>query len=177
MKCYKIDEIGEVVSGGTPSTKIDSYWNGSISWITPKDLSNFSGKYITVGERTISEDGLDSSSAKLMPKNTVLLSSRAPIGYVAIASNELTTNQGFKSLICDESICHFEYFYYWLKLNVDYIIQNSSGSTFKEISASTFKNLEIQLPTLKEQYIISDILKKLDKKIELNNRINNNFLE
>lgn len=174
MKYYKIEEIGEVVAGGTPSTKIDSYWNGEISWITPKDLSNFSGKYINNGERNISKEGLDNSSAKLMPKNTVLLSSRAPIGYVAIASKELTTNQGFKSLICDESICHFEYFYYWLKLNVTYIIQNSNGSTFKEISASTFKNLEINLPSLKEQYLISNILKKIDEKIECNTKINNN---
>ena len=177
MYCYKIGEIGKVVVGGTPSTKINSYWNGEISWITPKDLSNFKGKYISNGERNISEEGLNNSSAKLMPKNTVLLSSRAPIGYVAIASKKLTTNQGFKSLICDESICYFEYFYYWLKLNVEYIIQNSSGSTFKEISATTFKNLEIHLPSLKEQHIISDILKKIDQKIEINNEINNNKLD
>lgn len=175
MKYYKIEEIGEVVSGGTPSTKNDSYWNGEISWITPKDLSNFSGKYIVKGERNISKEGLNNSSAKILPKHTVLLSSRAPIGYIAIASKELTTNQGFKSLICDESLCHFEYFYYWLKLNVNYIIQNSSGSTFNEISASTFKNLEIQLPPIKEQHIISSILKNIDKKIELNIKINNNF--
>ena len=175
MKYYKIEEIGEVVAGGTPSTKNDSYWNGEISWITPKDLSNFSGKYIVKGERNISKEGLNNSSAKILPKHTVLLSSRAPIGYIAIASKELTTNQGFKSLICDESLCHFEYFYYWLKLNVNYIIQNSSGSTFNEISASTFKNLEIQLPPIKEQHIISSILKNIDKKIELNIKINNNF--
>ncbi len=175
MKYYKIEEIGEVVAGGTPSTKIDSYWNGEISWITPKDLSNYSGKYISKGERNISKEGLDNSSAKLMPKNTVLLSSRAPIGYIAIASNDLTTNQGFKSLICYETVCHYEYFYYWLKLHVNYIIQNSSGSTFKEISASTFKNLKIELPSLEEQYTISSILKKIDDKIDLNNNINNKF--
>lgn len=175
MKSYKIDEIGKVVAGGTPSTKISSYWDGNISWITPKDLSNFSVKYITHGERNISEKGLNNSSAKLIPKNSVLLSSRAPIGYIAIASKELATNQGFKNLICNESICHYEYFYYWLKLSVDYIIQNSSGSTFKEISASSFKNLEIQLPSLKQQYIISHILKKIDKKIETNTKINNNL--
>lgn len=97
MKSYKIDEIGKVVAGGTPSTKISSYWDGNISWITPKDLSNFSVKYITHGERNISEKGLNNSSAKLIPKNSVLLSSRAPIGYIAIASKELATNQGFKN--------------------------------------------------------------------------------
>ena len=174
MKIYKIEDIGEVIAGGTPSTKVTEYWNGDIAWITPKDLSNFSGKYISKGERNISNDGLNNSSAKLMPKNTVLLSSRAPIGYVAIALNDLTTNQGFKSLICDETICHYEYFYYWLKLHVNYIIRNSSGSTFNEISASTFKNLEIALPSLEQQHVISNILKKIDDKLDLNIKINNN---
>lgn len=175
MKIYNIEDIGEVIAGGTPSTKVTEYWNGDIYWITPKDLSNFSGKYISKGERNISIEGLNNSSAKLMPKNTVLLSSRAPIGYVAIALNDLTTNQGFKSLICDEKICYYEYFYYWLKLHVNYIIQNSSGSTFKEISASTFKNLEIALPSLEQQYMISNILKKIDDKLDLNTKINNNI--
>lgn len=90
MKTYKISEIGEVISGGTPSTKINDYWNGDYSWITPKDLSPFNGKYISKGERNTSKEGLNNLNAKLMPKNTVLLSFRAPIGYVAIALNELT---------------------------------------------------------------------------------------
>ena len=93
---YKISDIGKVVSGGTPSTSKNEYWYGDISWITPKDLSSYENIYISKGERNISQEGLNNSSAMLVPKNTVLMTSRAPIGYIAIANNELSTNQGFK---------------------------------------------------------------------------------
>ena len=98
----KLSEIGQIVAGGTPKTKIEEYWNGDVPWITPKDLSSHAGMYISRGERNISQVGLDNSSAKLLPKGTVLFTSRAPIGYVAIARNEVTTNQGFKSIIVDD---------------------------------------------------------------------------
>ena len=175
FKEYKISEIGQVVSGGTPKTAIEEYWNGDISWITPKDLSSHDDVYISRGERNISLEGLNNSSAKLMPKNTVLLTSRAPIGYIAIAENELATNQGFKSLICNEDICHFKYFYYWLKLNINYIINNANGSTFKEISGKTFKELTISLPSLDVQKKISNILWNIDEKIGINKKINHNL--
>ena len=175
FKYYKIDDIGEVVSGGTPSTSKNEYWYGDIGWITPKDLSSYDDIYISKGERNISSEGLNNSSAKLVPKNTVLMTSRAPIGYIAIANNELSTNQGFKSLICNEKICHYKYFYYWLKSNIKYIINNSNGSTFKEISGSTFKNLEISLPALKEQKAISSVLWTIDEKISVLKKINRNL--
>lgn len=174
---YKINDIGEVVSGGTPSTSKNEYWYGDISWITPKDLSSYGDIYISRGERNISQEGLDNSSARLVPKNTVLMTSRAPIGYIAIADNDLSTNQGFKSLICNEEICHYKYFYYWLKLNIKYIINNSNGSTFKEISGGTFKNLEISLPALNEQKKISSILWNIDEKISVLKKINKNLLQ
>ena len=174
---YKINDIGKVVSGGTPSTSKNEYWYGDISWITPKDLSSYENIYISKGERNISQDGLNNSSAKLVPKNTVLMTSRAPIGYIAIADNELSTNQGFKSLICNENLCHYKYFYYWLKMNIKYIINNSNGSTFKEISGRTFKNLEISLPTINEQKRISNILWNIDEKISLLKKINKNLQE
>ena len=174
---YKINDIGEVVSGGTPSTSKNEYWYGDISWITPKDLSSYGDIYISRGERNISQEGLDNSSARLVPKNTVLMTSRAPIGYIAIADNDLSTNQGFKSLICNEEICHYKYFYYWLKLNIKYIINNSNGSTFKEISGGTFKNLEISLPALNEQKKISSILWNIDEKISVLKKINKNLEE
>lgn len=177
FKSYKIGDIGEVVSGGTPSTSKEEYWNGDVSWITPKDLSSYDDVYISRGERNISLEGLNNSSAKLVPKNTVLMTSRAPIGYVAIASNEVSTNQGFKSLICNEKICHYKYFYYWLKLNMDYIITNSNGSTFKEISGGAFKNLEISLPPLNEQKAISSFLWTIDEKISILKKINQNLDE
>ena len=167
FKYYKINDIGEVVSGGTPSTSKNEYWYGDIGWITPKDLSSYDDIYISRGERNISSEGLNNSSAKLVPKNTVLMTSRAPIGYIAIANNELSTNQGFKSLICNEKICHYKYFYYWLKLNIKYIINNSNGSTFKEISGGTFKNLELSLPSLNEQKAMSSVLWTIDEKISV----------
>ena len=177
FKYYKINDIGEVVSGGTPSTSKNEYWYGDIGWITPKDLSSYDDIYISRGERNISSEGLNNSSAKLVPKNTVLMTSRAPIGYIAIANNELSTNQGFKSLICNEKICHYKYFYYWLKLNIKYIINNSNGSTFKEISGGTFKNLELSLPSLNEQKAISSVLWTIDEKISVLKRINKNLEE
>ena len=176
FKYYKINDIGEVVSGGTPSTSKNEYWYGDIGWITPKDLSSYDDIYISRGERNISSEGLNNSSAKLVPKNTVLMTSRAPIGYIAIANNELSTNQGFKSLICNEKICHYKYFYYWLKLNIKYIINNSNGSTFKEISGGTFKNLELSLPSLNEQKAMSSVLWTIDEKISVLKRINKNLL-
>lgn len=175
FKYYKINDVGEVVSGGTPSTSKNEYWYGDIGWITPKDLSSYEDIYISRGERNISKAGLNNSSAKLVPKNTVLMTSRAPIGYIAIANNEISTNQGFKSLICNEKICHYKYFYYWLKLNIKYIINNSSGSTFNEISGGTFKNLEISLPSLNEQKAISSILWTIDEKISVLKKINKNL--
>uniref|UniRef100_UPI0025916001 restriction endonuclease subunit S n=1 Tax=uncultured Parvimonas sp. TaxID=747372 RepID=UPI0025916001 len=177
FKYCKINDIGEVVSGGTPSTSKNEYWYGDIGWITPKDLSSYDDIYISRGERNISSEGLNNSSAKLVPKNTVLMTSRAPIGYIAIANNELSTNQGFKSLICNEKICHYKYFYYWLKLNIKYIINNSNGSTFKEISGGTFKNLELSLPSLNEQKAISSVLWTIDEKISVLKRINKNLEE
>jgi type I restriction enzyme S subunit len=172
-KC-KIKNIGSVISGGTPSTAKKEYWDGDISWITPKDLSSFNDRYISKGERFITKDGLNNSNAKLVPKHTILLTSRAPIGYLAIAKNQLSTNQGFKSVICNK-LCYYMYFYYWLKNNMDIIKNNANGSTFQEISANTFKNLDINLPEVNIQEKIASILSNIDNKIELNSKINQNL--
>ena len=119
-KC-KISDIGTVVGGATPSTKNPAnYEHGTIAWITPKDLSSFSGRYIERGERNITETGLKSCSTQLLPKNTVLFSSRAPIGYVAIAANEVCTNQGFKSVIPNEDTDPL-FLFYLLKYNKEKI--------------------------------------------------------
>jgi type I restriction enzyme, S subunit len=162
--------IGRVIvveSGGTPSTKNSSYWGDEISWITPRDLSSFKGVFIERGERSISIQGLENSSAKLLPKNTILFSSRAPIGYVAIAQNETATNQGFKNLICDEVNSHFKYFYYFMKYKANFIERLSSGSTFSEASGSLIKSIELNLPPLLEQKAIAKVLTAFDDKIEL----------
>lgn len=176
-KVMKIEEIGEVVNGGTPSTKKEEYWGGDIAWITPKDLSNYNKKYISKGERSITQLGLQNSSAKIVPPKTVLLTSRAPIGYLAIAQNELSTNQGFKSIICNENIINYNFLYYLLKTKIEEMISIAGGSTFKEISTRAFKSLEIKVPPLKEQIKISNILSIIDSKIELNNQINEKLEE
>lgn len=167
----RLSEIGDIVAGGTPKTKVEAYWNGNISWITPKDLSNHNNIYIQKGERCITKKGLENSSAKLLPKGTVLFTSRAPIGYIAIAENDVTTNQGFKSIIVNDKNDNI-FIYYLLKNNVHRIENFASGSTFKEISGKAMKDLEFDIPSLGEQKAISKILYSIDKKIETNNQIN-----
>ena len=161
-----LGEVSNIQSGGTPSTKNESYWGDEISWITPKDLSGYNSVYIEKGERSISKVGLENSSAKLLPKNTILFSSRAPIGYVVIAKNEITTNQGFKNIVCDEVNSHFKYFYYLMKYKAELIERLSSGSTFSEASASLIKNIEVIIPPLQEQKAIAQVLTAFDDKIE-----------
>ena len=170
----KLGDISEVIGGGTPSTKNYDFWNGDIPWLTPKDLSGYNFRYISKGERNITKLGLQNSSARMLPKETVLLTSRAPIGYVAIAENEVCTNQGFKSIVLKEGYCS-EFFYYLLKNNIDYIVGMASGSTFAEISGTQVKNLEFTIPPLEVQRKIAGVLSALDDKIELNNKINNNL--
>ena len=172
----KISDIGTVVGGATPSTKKpENYENGAIAWITPKDLSTFSGRYIQHGERNITEAGVRSCSTQLLPKNTVLFSSRAPIGYIAIAENEVCTNQGFKSVIPNENIEPL-FLYYLLKYNKNKIESMGSGTTFKEVSGSTMKNIVVSVPKdMGTQKQIVAVLGSIDDKIELNNAINNNL--
>ena len=172
----KIADLGTVIGGATPSTKrLEYYENGSIAWITPKDLSTFRGRYILRGERNITEIGLKSCSTQLLPKNTVLFSSRAPIGYIAIAENELCTNQGFKSVIPNENTDPL-FLYYLLKYNKNKIESMGSGTTFKEVSGNTMKNILVSVPRDKKvQEQISSILGAIDNKIESNEKINNNL--
>lgn len=163
---YKVSDFADVVGGGTPKTGVPEYWNGDIPWITPKDLSEHRERYVSRGERNITKEGLKNSAARIVPENTVLLTSRAPVGYLAIAQNPLTTNQGFRSLIIKEDFSA-EFIYYLLVNNVEYLKQHASGSTFQELSGSTLKNLQFQIPSLLEQRAIAKILGGLDAKIEL----------
>ena len=173
----KLSDIGEVVGGATPSTKNPDNYDGNIAWITPKDLAGYNKVYISKGERNITEMGFKSCSTKILPKNSVLFSSRAPIGYVAISENDLCTNQGFKSIIPNNKI-DYKFLYYLLKHNKNYIASKGSGSTFKEVSGSVMKGIELSIPkNIHDQKKISKILFNIDKKIELNNEINNNLYE
>ena len=178
MKCewktVKIGDLGQVMGGATPSTKDPKNYSGNIPWITPKDLSVFNGRFISQGERNITQKGLESCSTHILPKDSVLFSSRAPIGYMAIAANELCTNQGFKSVI-PNSDTDYLFLYYLLQYNKEKIESMGSGTTFKEVSGSTMRNIEVSVPDLVTQKKIAKILSSLDDKIELNNAINHNL--
>lgn len=171
-----IADLGEVVGGATPSTKKpENYENGIISWITPKDLSTFKGRFITHGERNITEIGLNSCSTRILPPHTILFSSRAPIGYVAIAAKEMCTNQGFKSVIPNADT-DFMFLYYLLKYNRGNIENMGSGTTFKEVSLNTMKSIKVYVPVdIEEQRKIGAVLSAIDDKIELNTAINENL--
>lgn len=173
-----IADIGQVVGGATPSTKKpENYQGGTIPWITPKDLANFSGRYIAHGERNITEIGLKSCSTQLIPRHSILFSSRAPIGYVAIADNDLCTNQGFKSVVPNDNT-DYMFLYYLLVYKRDEIENMGSGTTFKEVSGSTMRSIRVRVPkSLHEQRKIAGVLSALDDKIELNNKINKNLEE
>lgn len=159
-KWVTIDDIGIVINGGTPSTKDPEYWSDDIPWVTPADLSNHKDIFISKGSRNISKLGLEYSSAKLLPKNSILFSSRAPIGYVAIAKNELATNQGFKNIIVFEDYINPKYVYYYLTTIKETAEKIANGTTFLELSTSNFKKLPFPLAPIEEQNII---VKKIDE--------------
>ncbi|NMG46023.1 hypothetical protein GPA22_20090 [Aromatoleum toluvorans] len=164
-----VADLGKVVSGGTPSTKDGSYWGGTISWISPSDLTGYSNKYIAKGAKSISEAGLKASSAAIMPRGSVHFSSRAPIGYVAISSCDMTTNQGFKSVVPAKGVFN-EYLYYYFKGAKQLAESMATGTTFKELSGSAFSKLPVPLPPTGEQHRIvakiEELFSELDKGIE-----------
>ena len=156
-KVCRLDEIGDIVGGATPSKSNEDYYTeNGISWITPKDLSINKNKFIDKGETDITELGYSKCSAKMMPKGAVLFSSRAPIGYIAIAKRELCTNQGFKSIVPKVAGTAFIYFY--LKNNVSNIESMASGSTFKEASGSLMKSLKVIFPPI-------DLLQEFEERV------------
>ena len=165
---YRLDEIGQVVGGGTPSSKVNAYWNGDVGWVTPADLSGYQFKHIGNGSRDITELGLKKSSAKLHPKNTVLMTSRAPIGYLAIADKPVATNQGFQSIRCNEDIADFNFIYYLLGAYKEGIALIASGATFPEVSGGKVRQYKIKLPPLPTQQKIAKILSNYDDLIENN---------
>ena len=170
-----LKDLGEIVGGATPSTKNESFYGGEIAWITPKDLSIFHGRFICQGERNITTEGLKNCSTRLMPPHSVLFTSRAPIGYVAITENEACTNQGFKSIVPNDDTDYL-FLYYLLVHNRDRIENMGSGTTFKEVSGTVMKQIEVFVPSDKaEQRAIAETLGTLDDKIENNTKINHHL--
>ena len=164
---YTINDLATVVGGGTPDTTVKSYWGGDIQWFTPSEIGK--NKYVDFSLRTITRDGLDNSSAKLLPLHTILLSSRATVGECSIASNECTTNQGFQSLIAKQ--CNIDFLYYLIQTKKKDLIRNACGSTFLEISANEIRKIKVAVPVQNEQEQIAKLLSLIDERIATQNKI------
>lgn len=157
-----IEECCRVVSGATPDTNNPTLWNGQIPWATPKDLSDLDGTYLRDTPRKITQEGLDSCAAELLPVGSVLFSSRAPIGHTAINTIPLATNQGFKSFVPYPNRLDALYLYYWLRANRSMLEALGNGATFKEVSKAVISRVRLPLPPLPEQRRIAAILDHAD---------------
>jgi len=169
-KRKQISEVCLIISGGTPSTQQPEFWNGSIPWATPTDITK-NGKFIDKTEKTISEKGLKNSSATLLPINSILMTSRATIGARCINLVPMTTNQGFKSFVCNKSEINYEFLYYLIEILHKDFIALASGSTFLEISKKSIDSFLVDLPPLPEQKKIAEILSTWDEAIEFNEKL------
>lgn len=165
MEYIKIKEFAKVVSGSTPKTNVEEYWNGQYPWITPAELDK-NTQYIYETRRKLTDLGVKSANLNLLKKGSVLLTSRAPIGKVAIAGIDLYCNQGFKNLVCNEQIIVPQYLYYWLSSKVDYLNSLGRGATFKEISKSIVEEIEVPIHKLEIQQKIATILDKSQSLID-----------
>ena len=152
-----LGEVCEIYNGGTPSTNIPEYWDGGIQWITPKDMGKSKDMYVSHCERTISQEGVEHSSTKVLPERSVIVSSRAPIGYVAINEVPMATNQGCKGFVLGKEI-YPEFLYYFLLSSTDLLNRLGTGATFKEVSGKKMAGIELPFPSLPEQQRIVDIL-------------------
>ena len=165
-KWVQLKSIGQIIGGGTPKTSVADYWNGDISWITPADLGKNTSKWILKGSKSITQKGLDESSAKLMPEGSIIYSSRAPIGHIAIAAHELCTNQGCKSFVPDAQFITTEWAYYMLIARTRDIQSRASGTTFKEISGKGVGETWVSLPPIAEQQRIVAKVEELLKQVD-----------
>ena len=162
-----INDLAVVIGGGTPDTTVKSYWDGEIQWFTPSEIGK--NKYVDSSLRTITEEGLNNSSAKLLPPNTILLSSRATIGECSLSLRECATNQGFQSLVSKK--CYVDFLYYLIQTKKRDLIRKSCGSTFLEISANEVRKIQVSVPTDVEQQKIAGLLSLIDERIATQNKI------
>lgn len=157
-----LKQVANVVSGATPKSKVAEYWGQDVRWATPTDLSKNDGPYLNETARRITYAGLKSCATQILPPGSVLMSSRAPIGLVAINTEPMATNQGFKSLVPDRSRIFEGYLYHWLAANTAQLQSLGNGATFKEVSKAVVERIEIPLPPLEEQRRIAGILDAAD---------------
>ena len=162
-----INDLAVVIGGGTPDTTVKSYWDGEIQWFTPSEIGK--NKYVDSSLRTITEDGLNNSSAKRLPPNTILLSSRATIGECSLSLRECATNQGFQSLVSKK--CNVDFLYYLIQTKKNDLIRKSCGSTFLEISANEVRKIQVSIPSDVEQQKIAGLLSLIDERIATQNKI------
>jgi type I restriction enzyme S subunit len=175
----RLDEVARIVAGATPKTDEPGYWDGDVFWATPKDLSGLESKLLTDTARKITQKGLTSCAAEVLPPDSVLFSSRAPIGLTAINKMPVATNQGFKSFVPIQSLLDSGYLYHWLRCNRAYLDSLGNGATFKEVSKAVVSRIEIPLPPLAEQKRIASILDKADairRKLQQSLRLSDDFL-
>jgi len=161
-----IGSLGKIYSGGTPSTSNKKYWDGDIDWVTPTDITKQSSLYINSSLRKITQEGLKNSSAKLVPKGSLLVCTRATIGEMTITSHEMCTNQGFKNIIPNKKT-NIEFVYYLLTYYKHKLFSQASGSTFLELSKTSFESMKFRVPIIAEQQKIATVLTNADKEIEL----------
>src|SRR5665647_3471913 len=167
---WGVGKLGDIISvkgGTTPSTTKPEYWNGNFHWTSPRDLSNNNSIYLFNTERKLTEKGLKQIGSGLLPIGTVLLSSRAPIGYLVITEIPVAINQGYIAIICDKLVSNY-FMYLWTKKNLDTIISSANGSVFLEISKSTFKELDFIIPPKEKLKLFDKEIEPLFQKIKSN---------
>lgn len=173
---YKLSEIMDLIGGGTPKTSNPDYWNGDIPWLSVKDFGN-DNRYVYETEKHITELGLMNSSTKLLDKGDIIISARGTVGEIATIPYPMAFNQSCYGLRAKKRIVDEDFLYYLIKYNIRPLKKNTHGSVFDTITRSTFDEIEVDVPDFESQKKIGYLLSDLDKKIQLNNKINNNLLE
>lgn len=161
-----LGDVADVIGGGTPSTTVPEYWGGEVVWLTPTEVVPRDGQVILDSERRITKEGLKNSGAQLLPAGSVVLTSRASVGFVGISGVELCTNQGFQSLVPGDTVLA-KFLMYWIQSNRVEFESRAAGSTFKEISRSNVKSIRIHLPPMNEQMRMVDLVSSVDAYISL----------
>jgi type I restriction enzyme S subunit len=173
---HRLGDLIDTIGGGTPKTDIDEYWEGENLWLTPSEVSDEKNIHISNTDRKLTDTGLSNTSAKILPPGSVLMTSRATVGVPVINTEPMATNQGFIGIkITEKDQLNNYYLLYWLKNKKSLIMNHASGSTYPEISQRSFNDLEIELPPIRKQIKTASVLRALDEKIEVNNRIIENL--